>query len=180
MKPFLLKAFGVFALCTAVSLTSCNEDPCKAVRCANNGVCEEDGSCTCPTGYEGERCETVTRDKFKGAWTVTEDGTASRQISYAVSVENGHNIDEVIIRNFNNLDNTSVTAKVKGDSIFLSNQPIQTHDGVKTVEGFGYVYPESFYGLHGRIDFHYQVVSEDGSVNIYGLGGSENPSLWTK
>src|SRR5690606_19056003 len=153
---------------------------CKAVVCAYSGECQEDGSCLCQIGYEGERCETITREKFKGVWSVTEDGTGSNPALYAVSVENGDKIDEVKIRNFNNLDNAEIVAKVKGDTIYIASQPMQVGEEVKMVEGKGYAVPEAFYNLHGKLVMTYKVTSEDGSVDAFGTDGAENPSIWTK
>jgi len=180
MKSFLLTSFSVLALASVVYLSSCTEDKCKAVVCAYGGICNDDGSCTCAIGYEGERCETVTRDKFKGAWSVTEDGTSSNPAVYAVSVENGNAIDEVLIRNFNNEFNSEINANVKGDTIYIPSQPMQVGEETKTIEGKGYAVPEAFYDLHGKIILSYKVVSEDGSVNDYGTGKGDNPSIWTK
>jgi hypothetical protein len=180
MKRFLLSAMGIFALCSTVTLTSCKEDKCKATVCAYSGVCNDDGSCTCQTGYEGERCETVTRDRYKGAWRVTEDGTASNPAQYAVSIENGNAIDEVIIRNFYNKFNPTVTAKVKGDTLHIASQQITVGEDVMTVEGKGYCVPEYFYGLHGKLMLSYRVTSSNGDVNEFGMNGATNQSIWTK
>lgn len=180
MKTFLLTAMGVFAIFSTITLTSCKEDKCKGTVCAYGGVCNEDGSCTCQTGYEGERCETITRNKFKGAWRVTEDGTTSNPAQYAVSIEDGGNIDEVQIRNFYNRFDRIVTAKVKGDTIIITSQPVQVGEETYTVEGKGYAVPEAFYDLHGRLILSYRVTSSDGSVNEFGMNGATNASTWTK
>jgi len=171
---------GVCAIFSTVTFTSCKEDKCKATVCAYGGVCNDDGSCSCQTGYEGERCETITRNKFKGTWRVTEDGTSSNPAQYATSIENGTAIDEVVIRNFYNLINPVVVAKVKGDSIYIAPQQVQVGEDVMTVEGRGYAVPEAFYGLHGRLVLSYRVTSSDGSVNEFGLNGATNASIWTK
>jgi hypothetical protein len=180
MKTFLLTAMGVFALFSTLTITSCSEDKCKTTVCAYGGVCNDDGSCTCPTGYEGERCETITREKFKGTWNVTEDGTASSPAQYAVSVEDGGAIDEVVIRNFYNLFNKEITAKVKGDTIYIAPTEIEVGEDTKTIEGKGYAVPEAYYGLHGKLVLSYKVTSGDGGVNDFGLGGGTNASIWVK
>jgi len=160
-----------------IYLSSCKEDNCKALVCAYDGICNDDGSCTCAIGYEGERCETVTRDKFKGVWTVTEDGSNSNLLVYAASIEDGNSIDEVLIRNFNNEFNSAVTANVKGDTIYIPNQSLQVGEETKTIEGKGYAVREAFYDRHGKLILNYKVTSADGTVNNY---GTENPSIWTK
>lgn len=180
MKSFLLTVLSIFAISSLVVLSSCKEDKCKAIVCAYGGTCNDDGSCECITGYEGERCETVTRYKFKGVWNVMEDGTQSSPANYAVSVENGTHIDEVLIRNVNNKSNAEITAKVKGDTIYIHNQQFVAADGTYSIEGKGYAVPENFYGDHGKLIISYKVTSPDGVDNLYGLGGSNNPSIWTK
>lgn len=180
LKSTLLSAIGVLALGTVITLSSCKEDKCKAVVCAYDGVCQDDGSCLCKIGYEGERCETITRDKFKGTWTVTEDGTASNPARYAVSVENGEQINDVLIRNFYNKYNGEVTAHVKGDTIMIDRQAIQVGEQTLMVEGKGYAVPEAFYGLHGKLMLHYQVTYEDGTVDRFGINGNDNYATWTK
>lgn len=180
LKSTLLSAIGAFALISAVTLYSCKEDKCKTVVCAYNGVCQDDGSCSCQIGYEGERCETVTRDKFKGVWSVVESGSASNPAYYPVSVENGDQINEVLIRNFYNKNNSEILATVKGDTITIPLQQFNVGEQVLTVQGKGYAVPEAFYGLHGKLVVSYVVTYEDGTKDIFGLNGSNNPSIWTK
>jgi len=66
MKPIraiLLTAFFTLSAFSAVVYTSCNKNKCDNVICLNLGVCNG-GSCVCPTGFEGNRCQTLSRDKF--------------------------------------------------------------------------------------------------------------------
>ena len=177
-KTLLFSALGLMTFSIPATLTSCKVDNCKSTVCAYGGQCNEDGSCTCLAGYEGERCETITREKFKGILTVLEDGTSSNPASYAVSVENGNEIDQVIIRNIYNNFNEGVTATVKGDTILIPQQTI-TDSIIYTVEGKGWVVPEAFYGLHGKMIMKYRIGKPDGTYDDFGfLGGA--PSEWTK
>jgi hypothetical protein len=66
MKKIVVSLFAVIAF----SLTSC-KDECKDVNCANGGTCNE-GICTCPSGYEGELCETESRAKIVANYSVSE------------------------------------------------------------------------------------------------------------
>ena len=182
MKRILLGAFGFLGLFTTLTTaTSCNEDNCKAIVCANGGVCEDDGACTCPVGFEGERCETVSRDKFIGVWTVTEDGSASSATRYAVSVEQyPGEVTKVWIRNFNNQANAAVMAQVNGDTIVIPSQTYTVGQITKTVDGIGIVKDELYYGEHGQLSFKYIVRSSDGVVDDYGYDGGGTPSEWVK
>jgi len=180
MKTFLLTAIGAIAIFSTVTLTSCKEDKCKATVCAYGGVCNEDGSCTCQTGYEGERCETVTRSKFLGAWRVIEDGTTSGPGNYATSIEAGNNIDEVTIHNFYNKFNPLITAKVKGDTIYIASQQVKIGEINYTIEGKGYAVPEAYYDLHGKMILSYSVTTSEGDIDQFGQDGASNVSTWTK
>lgn len=180
MRNFIFSTIGAFAILATFSLTSCTEDLCKSVVCANHGTCTEEGTCLCPVGYEGERCETITRFKYKGAWAVTESGSSSGPIQYSVSIEDGAEIDDIEIRNFYNLFNVNVKAKVKGDTIYIPIQDVQHGEDTKTIEGKGYIAPQEYYGLHGTLIFRYKVTSSDGSFNNFGMDGADNPSIWEK
>jgi hypothetical protein len=49
-------AFAVILLFSNMTGCTPEKDPCAKVICLNNGACI-DGTCSCPTGYEGLRCE---------------------------------------------------------------------------------------------------------------------------
>lgn len=180
MKSILKAAFVASMSLTAMLFNSREPDKCKAIVCANNGICNEDGSCTCPIGYEGTKCETITRDKFKGSWNVIEDGSLSSPEIYTTSVQNGVEIDQVIIRNFNNFSNSNVVAKVQNDTIFIPLQNM-VQDGItKSVEGKGYFVSDETYPLHGYLLIKYRVIDSEGNINDYGYRGAGEPSKWTK
>jgi len=66
MKPIrsiLLTAFLILAVFSSVTYTACHKDKCNNVTCLNLGVCDG-GNCLCDIGYEGIRCEQLSRDKF--------------------------------------------------------------------------------------------------------------------
>lgn len=181
MKSIIKTTLFAAFVATGATFTSCQQDVCKtSIPCANNGTCKDDGSCECPVGYEGNRCETKSRDKFKGVWNVMEDGSISNRMNYALSVQNGTEIDQVIIRNFNNFSNGIVTARVYGDTIIVPNQQMEQDGVVKTVEGKGYFVFEEYYGLHGKLILKYRVVDNDGIVNDYGYRGGGSASEWIK
>ena len=51
----------LFALLSLIMIgfQSCQEDPCSEITCLNSGVCAS-GSCECPEGFTGTRCETIS------------------------------------------------------------------------------------------------------------------------
>lgn len=65
-KPFrsiLFTAIAVLITFCAVPYMACHKDKCVDVQCLNKGVCDN-GNCVCLTGYEGPRCDTLSRNKF--------------------------------------------------------------------------------------------------------------------
>lgn len=180
MKSIITKFMLAASVVAGISLSSCKQDKCMSVICANGGECNNDGSCTCAPGYEGERCETATRDKFKGVWDVIEDGTITNPQNYTVSVSNAPEIDQVFINNFNNFANSEIKAKVIGDTLYIPNQIIEQDGAVKTVEGKGYFVTEPYYDLHGVLMVKYRVTDDEGIVNDYGYRGAGDASRWTK
>ena len=104
MKPVKLVFFAIVsALYMVAGFSSCKRDKCRAVHCYNLGTCKE-GACTCATGYEGTDCQTVTRLKYIGNWSATEQLTTGEVThSYSVSIAEGTDgINSVIITNLLN------------------------------------------------------------------------------
>jgi len=62
-RTILLTIALTLVVFSAVTYTACNKNKCKNVFCLNNGACDG-GKCVCPVGYEGARCELLSRDKF--------------------------------------------------------------------------------------------------------------------
>jgi hypothetical protein len=183
LRSVLLTASIVTAAFGAITYTSCTEDKCKAIVCANGGTCK-DGACICPSGYEGAQCETVNRERFLGNWNVDEDGTISANAVYPVIIEKGASITEVTLKNFRNYYTANVKARVKGDTLYIDPQDIPAGPGVtNTVEGKAFLTDHLYYGKRGEIKMRYQVRQPGGVVDDYGFD-ENNPnskaSIWTK
>lgn len=81
-----LLSLGAFG---AVTFTACTQDECKDVVCNNGGTCIS-GTCSCPTGFEGNNCETRTRDKFVGTWGGSDVcGSGTYTITLSISAATG-------------------------------------------------------------------------------------------
>ena len=65
MKNIKVSILGAFAF--AMVLFAGCDDPCKDVTCLNGGTCLE-GTCECPTGYEGADCAEALNAKFTGTF----------------------------------------------------------------------------------------------------------------
>lgn len=63
----LIAFFSVgYASCTKTDVAT-TVDKCSTVVCQNGGSCFQ-GICSCPIGYEGDLCETVSSSRFVGTW----------------------------------------------------------------------------------------------------------------
>jgi hypothetical protein len=66
MKPFrsiLVTALLTITVFSAIMYTACHKDKCKDVVCMNKGACDG-GKCFCLPGYEGPKCDTLSRNKL--------------------------------------------------------------------------------------------------------------------
>lgn len=67
-KLILLSTFITIGVFSVVLISSCKKKPtCDGVVCINGGTCA-DGTCSCPPGYEGSRCETKKVADFSGQY----------------------------------------------------------------------------------------------------------------
>ena len=177
LRSILLTASIVTAGFGAILYSSCAEDKCKAIVCANGSVCNE-GGCICPSGYEGAQCETVNRDRFldnNRPWQVSEDGSLSAPAVYPIVIANGDGITQIVIKNFNNTFPLDVKARVKGDTMYIDPQTLSGN----TVQGIGYITDDKFYGRNGRLVVRYEIRTSNGILNDYGFEpGSTNTSIW--
>ncbi len=105
IKLVALSAFLTVGAFTSVLYTSCTKDECKDVVCENGGTCSG-GTCTCPTGYEGSRCATKSRDKFVGVYTGSEICSIGTD-NYTVTLSAASN---ALNLTYTNLYNDAITA----------------------------------------------------------------------
>lgn len=178
LKTILFSALVTCSAFIAVVYTSCNRDKCKTIVCAHGGVCNS-GACICPSGYQGSNCETTSRDKFLGNWTVFEKGTNTESAQYPISVVPGKDITDVLIKNFYNFFKTPIKGYVNNDTLFIPNQQ---YEG-KVLFGQGYIFSDVTYGQYGRISMAYEIIdTATGLVNDFGNypPDESDPSLWNK
>lgn len=67
VRSVLIATMLLLTVFSAVLYTACHKDHCTNVKCLNKGVCDN-GNCICLTGYEGPRCDTLSRNKFVGTF----------------------------------------------------------------------------------------------------------------
>lgn len=180
MKNIIITLLSTLGLFAAVTFNACKKDKCKHVSCAYSGTCK-DGKCACQIGYEGEHCETITRDKFKGIYDVNEDGTITGPAQYAISIESGDKIDRVFIKNFQNNFTENLVGVCFRDTLRIYPQVFS--DG-RSVEGWATIQDTNplnqHYYQNAILTFYYKVTDPNlGFINEFGTGGS-GPSVWTK
>ncbi len=177
LKTIVLSAMSVIAAFTAVTYTSCNNDKCKAIVCAHDGVCK-DGACICKAGYEGTQCEIVTKDKYKGVWNVFEKGTYTDANQYQVSIDYGPDATRMVINGFYDAVNGQVTMNIEGDNITIPQQKV---DDRWVIQGTGTLKYDAFYANHGTLTVRYTIMdTQDANrVNDFGVN-SGKPSVWSR
>ena len=135
MKPIrqiLVAALLTISLFSVIAYTACKKDACANVICLNLGACDG-GKCSCPTGYEGARCEVLSTTKFIFTFNGADSCSGNRGVrSYPVYFRARlDNPLELIMKNFlNNLDDSAVCTIQRPDSMtFIGSNNSTTYYG---------------------------------------------------
>ena len=180
LRPLLFSALAIIAVFFAVVYSSCNPDKCKAISCAYGGTCN-DGECKCLPGYEGTNCETITRSKFVGLWSVKEQGTVTPLRQYPLGIENDSAVTVVLIKNlYNYFNGQKIRALVQGDTLIIPNQQLMG----KVVFGKGYIHSTTAFGVNSAISMSYEVIDTATQLvddfGFYSSLDNSNPSEWAR
>lgn len=179
LKTILLAGFLTAAAFATTLITSCNQDKCKDVVCANGGTCT-DGSCKCASGYEGTLCDTKSNLKFinVAGWSVSEEGTSSAPSTYDVFILPSSTVaNGIYISNAWDYFVASVNATVDGNTFTIPRQQ-PDNDGFY-IQGSGTI-NTSLNPV--KITVTYKVTDETDTPIItddFGVS-SGNASTWTK
>jgi hypothetical protein len=110
-----VKSAGLLAviIVLTVGLTAC-KNTCRDVNCLNGGSCDH-GLCDCafqyggkycdtlcPLGFEGDKCDVQSRQKFIRTWSAITTSSDGHSSSSLLKVQAGSAITYVNIQNFNN------------------------------------------------------------------------------
>lgn len=140
---------------------SCKEKPCETVTCLNGGACqEEDGSCMCLDGYEGEFCENLMIQKFLGTYQIRYEGCFTTTANHTVFIEEIENEPKkVYIYHLGDYDcpggEVKLEASISGAEIGIASQTIDCGVIAYTFEGEG-----SFSGTTLTLNFTVQYESD--------------------
>ncbi|NNC96298.1 MAG: hypothetical protein HKN92_12130 [Chitinophagales bacterium] len=175
MKKILSLSGVVFtaALASLLFFSGCTEDdPCADVICANGGTAvtvDSDCVCDCVAGYEGTLCETESRTKVKGIWTVNDNCSLSGTSSYAVTVGNGATVDGITVDNFWEFFVNDVTATINGVVVTIPRQEPDADSFY--VEGTG-----TYDATSNTISFAYDISDESSTPIVV----DQCTSTWNK
>ena len=132
MRLILLTSFLVIAFMYGLTYTACKKDACNNVVCNNMGTCDG-GKCTCPVGYEGPTCDTLSRNKFifiySGGDTCGADYLYTQYQIHLLAIAT--NPLEMTMRDFlNNPDDSAVCTIQSTDSFtFIGSNNSTTYTG---------------------------------------------------
>ncbi len=126
-----LLTIGTF---TAVTYTSCTKDECKDVVCQNGGTCIS-GTCSCPTGYEGSNCQTLSRDKFVGTYIGTEQCTSGTDAYTIVLAASSGALNLTFTNIYNQGYTATCTVTGKNTFSFSGSQLTTSFTGNGTLNG---------------------------------------------
>ena len=162
-KIGLMLTVALFTLGTMTTMQSCKNE-CKDVTCENAGTCnEDDGTCDCTTGYEGEFCETEERAKFVGSYNASGpiacDVSTLPNYSGTIIIANSSTSVTKITMDFGG--GILLTAEVSGTSLTIDPS---------TVDGFDYTGSGSISGATLSISLteHDSSIPEDCIFTITG------------
>lgn len=142
----------VVSLFTLVLVSACNKGdikyndttlirPCDNVICLNGGNCV-DGSCYCPLGYEGLKCETRFNEKFVGNYKVADECYTGGNVYYNASIQaNSNQATGLILSNVGVFCPSGTLQAVVKPEKTAFEIPIQKGCGDLYISGFGNINP---------------------------------------
>jgi hypothetical protein len=156
LRNIALSAIMTIGAFSAITYTSCNKDECKDVVCQNGGTCVN-GTCSCPTGYEGANCETKSRDKFLGNWSGSDKcGSGTYNVSLTIGTST-NNINALV----NNPGGFGGTIQITG-AVTASNKLSFTNASV----GSGRTLTGTMTFNNNSMTFEYTVTPATGSPDV--------------
>ena len=78
-KITLVTSLLIMAALSAIVYSSCVKNTCDNVTCMNGGSCGN-GICHCPTGYEDPQCQTLSINRYLGAYAGYTSCNGAQQI----------------------------------------------------------------------------------------------------
>ncbi len=164
MKPIrniLLTALLTIVGFSSLIYTACHKDKCVNMTCLNLGRCDN-GICTCPAGFEGLRCDTLSRNKFIYRFNGGDSCHVPVKFSqyHITFVTNTAKPTEMVMKNFlNNQDDSAFCTIWATDSFSFEGSNNST-----TYNGIGKLY-------HDTLKMHYNVYFDTTNYSCVYTGG---------
>ncbi|MGQ9863068.1 MAG: calcium-binding EGF-like domain-containing protein [Bacteroidia bacterium] len=133
------KAILLFWVCLA--LLSCKKGSCEGISCLNGGWCKN-GTCKCPTGFSGDRCETKWTDVVVGTYVARDQCDVGGLVpDYEFSiVASNYDVAEVYLQGMGDLrcqqEPLGILARMNGISSFTIPRQSLCNRTI-TLEGWG-------------------------------------------
>lgn len=145
----------------AITHTACNKDRCNNVACLNGGVCDG-GSCTCAAGWQGNRCQTASRDKFIGTFNGGDSCGVGGYTQYSINfVKTVGNQTQMTMRNMlNDIDDSAICTLVGVDTFTFNGS-----NNSVTYRGAGKVSNDSLW-----MSYHVQFDTINYDCKYFGIG----------
>ncbi len=160
LRNVLVTAFLTMGLFFAVFYTACNKDRCNNVACLNGGACDN-GNCVCAPGYEGNRCETYSREKFittfNGGDSCGIEGVTQYPIRFYVVASNPV---QMTMKNILGNSNDSATCYMAAADSFTFNG----NNNSVTYRGYGIISNDSLF-----MSYHVQYDTVNYDCKYHGL-----------
>jgi hypothetical protein len=124
------KLTQILAICTTLIFlfSACGKkDPCEGVTCQNGGTCK-DGTCQCPTGFEGQFCETASLPKAVNVSSIKVTKVPATKNDGSKWDNDGTEPDLVLTLVTVKADNTVESTIWTSDLVKLNAPVTQQHD----------------------------------------------------
>jgi len=128
----------VLAALPPLALMAAACDPCNDTQCLNGGSCY-DGTCQCAYPFEGDRCQSLEREKFVGRYDITYRGSLYKSSLAAPSERSYFDFtlrnqfvaadaaaDRIVIPNFLGVTGQNARFKVFGNQLRVDSEAFYT------------------------------------------------------
>jgi hypothetical protein len=175
INTILYTLTSVLSLFILVMVSACNKGdikyndttlirPCDQVICLNGGNCV-DGSCNCPAGYEGIKCETRWNEKFLGNYKVADECYTGGNVYYNATIQATSN-------QATGLTLSNVGVFCTGGALQAVVKPEKTAFEIPFQQGCGDFYISGFGNINPNLQFINVYLTVRDSVNHTSSGCS--------
>jgi hypothetical protein len=165
MRTILFSVVLTLVVFSTVTYTACTKkNHCLNVVCANGGLCDG-GNCQCLVGYEGSRCEILSRDKFVNTYNGNDlcgnfNGHTYDQYPIRLFVVRTDSIELLMQNILNNSQDSAICTMVASDSFNFQGVNNST-----TYYGYGKLRNDSLW-----LNYHVQHDTSSYNCHYFGIG----------